>query len=174
MLGLRNKNRKKIALARPNLNCQQLIYVYQGWMGELFMKPLKFAKYANIWKRNLVMFRDPDRSCYHSNNIDINAEIKWQRQYREDCKHVKELYCTGTSAGGYAAILFGHYLKADAVFALGAFTKLDLDRILDDPKMPNKSIDQSAIPAAHMDLRKLLNNWNGKTKSLPFNWPMFP
>lgn len=128
------------------------------------MDPLKFAKSAGIWKRNLVMFRDPDRSCYHGNNIDIHAEIEWQRKYREDCTHVKELYCTGTSAGGYASILFGHHLRADEVFAFGAYTRIDLDSILNDPKMPNKSIDQNAFPEAHLDLAKLLSDWNGKTR----------
>ena len=52
-------------------------------------------------------------------------------------------------------MLFGHYLKADIVYAFGTPTVIA-------PQVSNDTI--ADIPPAHQDLALLLSNWNGRTR----------
>lgn len=158
------RNGKRVAVVRANPRSKQLFFLYQGNAGAMFLEPAQFISYAKLWDKNLIMFRDPYRSCYHGQGVDIRAEIEWQRQLRDGCPQVSKFFCTGTSSGAYAAILFGHYLSADHVVAFAPMTKLNIESMLDDPLMPDKKIDRSDIPDEHMDLACLLQDWNGKTK----------
>jgi hypothetical protein len=150
-----------VFVERLNPKSSQFIQLYQGVDGGLAMKPLQFIAEAKILDRNLTMFRDPLKSFYHGNlsddMYDIHSHIEWQKSNLAQKPHIDQLFCTGTSAGAYASILFGHYLEADEVHAFGAFTKIppeSLDEVKDLPE----------IPEEHLDLQKLLSNSNGKTQ----------
>lgn len=146
---------------RPNVKSGQLIHLYQGFQNGLMMEPLQFISGAKILDRHLIMFRDPHNRFYHGEICelfpDIETNIEWQKNNIKQHDHVNKLYCTGTSAGAYAAILFGHYLEADAVYAFGANTEVDMDWWVRQEEAP-------VIPEQHQNLSKLLENWNGKTK----------
>jgi acyl carrier protein len=105
------------------------------------------------------MFRSNGFNYYHGpihpDWPDIQTSISKQRQIRDECTDADELYCLGTSMGGYAAMLFGHYLKADIVHAFGAQTVIDLKAV----RLADKD-----VPESHRDLAVLLEQWNGRTR----------
>ncbi|MEH6552271.1 MAG: hypothetical protein V7744_20015 [Pseudomonadales bacterium] len=151
-------NQEAVCVTRFKSGCPQLVFIYQGRAGGLFMPPLNFLRLSGAARRNMAMFRDFGRNYYHGEihpdwpNIDVTLEN--QRQIKAQCTDASELYCSGTSAGGYAAILFGHYLQADIVYAFGAQTLVERD----------SSDAELDFPPAHRDLSILLKNWNGKTR----------
>ena len=80
----------------------------------------------------------------------------------------KTVLCVGTSSGAYAAIVAGHYLKADFVHAFGPQTKIALDRNgIRYARHPihrwRMSISRRVYKEA-LDLVPLLGQFNGKTR----------
>lgn len=125
------------------------------------MPPMEFIQRAGILDRNLLLFRDPHNRFYHGKVCeefpDIETTIAWQRNYLMAQTDIEKVICTGTSAGAYASILFGHYLKVDEVHAFGAVTSV-FDSHWQDPE---KTME---LPTEHQNLALLLENWNEKTK----------
>lgn len=80
----------------------------------------------------------------------------------------KKVLCVGTSSGAYAAIVAGHYLKADFVHAFGPQTKIALDRKgIRYARHPIHRWRMSVSPRVHreaLDLVPLLGQFNGKTR----------
>jgi len=80
----------------------------------------------------------------------------------------KKVLCVGTSTGAYAAIVAGHYLKADFVHAFGPQTKVALDQEgIRKARHPihrwRMSISRRVYKEA-LDLVPLLGQFNGKTR----------
>jgi hypothetical protein len=151
-------SRKAVCVTRFRPECKQLLFLYQGGAGMFFIPPMRFLRLTGANKRNLSLLRDPDANYYHGklhpDYPDIEASIERQRQIKRECAHATEYYCSGTSMGGYASILFGHYLEADIVYAFGAQTRIKPEAV--DPAL--------VIPAQHRDLALLLADWNGRTR----------
>ena len=122
------------------------------------MPPTLFLRLSGARRRNLAMFRSPGLNYYHGaihpDWPDIETTIRKQCKIKADCVDATELYCMGTSMGGYAAMLFGHYLEADTVYAFGAQSLINMDGV---------NTDDEGIPMAHRDLSELLSDWNGRT-----------
>ncbi|MEO0794162.1 MAG: hypothetical protein AAFX93_03315 [Verrucomicrobiota bacterium] len=86
----------------------------------------------------------------------------------------KRLITTGSSAGSFPALLFGHLLKADVAVAIAPFTNLDPDALSDQELMVRRQmkrvqrlIDENPeAPTKYMNLRSVLDQYNGKTKYL--------
>ena len=80
----------------------------------------------------------------------------------------KKVLCVGTSSGAYAAIVAGHYLRADFVHAFGPQTKIALDR--DGIRYARHPIHRWRMSVSHrihkeaLDLVPLLSRFNGKTR----------
>jgi hypothetical protein len=74
--------------------------------------------------------------------------------------HIRETFSFGPSAGGYAAILFGHYLQVDVVYAFAPVTLINLD----DLRKYGGRKDVSRITEEHRDLALLLAKHNGRTR----------
>ena len=136
-----------------------MVCLYQGVGQMLFLPPLEFIRLSGASSRNIAMFRDFSSSYFHGyihpDWPNIDAAIANQRRIVESCTQATELYCAGTSMGAYSAILFGHYLKADIVYAFGAQTRIS-DAVL--------AGIGGGVPPAHRDLALLLSDWNGRTR----------
>jgi hypothetical protein len=149
---------KDVSITRLRPECNQLVFLYQGGAGMFFMPPMRFLRLSGANKRNLTLLRDPGVTYYHGHLHpdcpNIEATIEQQRQIKRQCSHATEYYCSGTSMGAYAAILFGHYLEADIVYAFGAQSQVSTAIV--DPAV--------FIPPEHRDLSLLLANWNGRTR----------
>jgi|GEM_PF-1590947 len=79
---------------------------------------------------------------------------------------------TGTSGGGHTALLLGHLLKADYVVAFAPYPYLSIEEatIQNDPALHSMSrvLEKfDKLPQGtkiYLDLHRVLNNWNQKTK----------
>ena len=154
---------KSTVLLRANKNSNRLYFVFTGVAQNLMMHPSSFFNKTGIWDHNLVMLRDPSKGLYQGNISEEMPDFLSTKARLLDYKkqlNCEEVYCVGTSAGAYAAIVFGHYMEVDAVSALAAPTKINAARM-----RRNYSLSRSwKLPAIHSDLTKLLANYNGKTK----------
>jgi len=142
----------------------ELFYVFQGRRMRLTMEPLTFFRATGLMDVNLVMVRDYNQCFYHAGINrelqDIGALRHHLLACREGLPHVRRSFCLGSSMGGYAAILFGHYLKADVVYAFSPQTLIDLERL----GMMAGRKDTWRFPETHRDLTLLLAEHNGQTR----------
>jgi hypothetical protein len=105
--------------------CSQLFFLYSGLQRTIGgMRALGFLKKSGLEDRNVVMLIDPHKAGFRkgiSDELqDMDDLVRWQREYRERQAHIKEVYCIGVSAGGYAAIYSGYHLKAQKVWSFAA------------------------------------------------------
>jgi hypothetical protein len=152
-------NQNAVCITRFVEDSSQMVYLYQGIANMFFLRPLEFIRLSGASSRNIAMFRDFSSSYFH-NYIHpdwpgIEAAIANQRRIFDSCPQASELYCVGTSMGAFSAILFGHYLKADIVYAFAAQSRIS-DTLLADIS--------GDVPPAHRDLALLLSEWNGRTR----------
>lgn len=131
----------------------QLFYVYAGAKGRLMLDPRKFFRKTRLFERNVAFLRDARPRFYLRGvpSLDsFDALLDWQTALPQQLAHVRRRFCLGTSMGAYAAILFGHLLKVEQVWAFG-------------PPLTLLGRFQEA-PPAHRDLALLLSSPNGVTR----------
>ena len=156
-----NAEDEPIFIRRDVEASKQLGFYFQGKAGRMMMDPFTFLRNAGALKRNMVLFRCPGLQFYHGRlhpgwpDIETTISLlgKLRNTFAKDLFHA----CVGTSMGGYAAILFGHYLRADVVHAFSATTRID-------PCSPVIDVGPQDVPEAHRDLAQLLEHWNGRTR----------
>ena len=145
-------------------NSSQLYYVFHGMAGGLGIQPLTVLRETGLIHNNLVLLKDYYRFFYQAGLnpeiTDVDAVVARLRRCREELAHVRQTFCCGPSSGGYAAILFGHYLQVDVVYAFAAVTLINLD----DLKKFGGCKDISRITEEHRDLALLLAKHNGRTR----------
>lgn len=145
-------------------NSSQLYYVFHGMAGGLGIQPLTVLRETGLIQNNLVLLKDYYRFFYQAGLNpeirDVDSTITRLQRCREELPHVQQTFSCGPSSGGYAAILFGHYLQVDVVYAFAPVTLLNLD----DLKRFGGCKDISGISEQHRDLARLLATHNGRTR----------
>ncbi|MGI8890089.1 MAG: hypothetical protein ACR2G0_04815 [Chthoniobacterales bacterium] len=142
----------------------QLNYIFHGMAGGLGMQPLTVLRETGLIRTNLVLLKDYYRFFYqaglNAEITDVAAIIARLQRCRQELPHVRQTNCFGPSSGGYAAILFGHYLKVDAVYAFAPVTQIDVNGL----KKFGGRKDVERITETHRDLARLLATYNGRTR----------
>ncbi len=117
--GVARENENIVSLIRPR--CAQLFFVYAGRRGYAGMPILGLLRDAGIGDRNVTLLRDPSDGNYidglGEQLPDLAAVVDWHRGHVDRLAHVQQTYCLGNSSGGVAALLFGHALRVDTVWA---------------------------------------------------------
>ena len=153
------ENQNAVCITRFIEESSQMVFLYQGIQGQLFLPPLEFIRLSGAARRNIAMYRDFSRSYFHGHIHpdwpDLETAIANQQRVYDSCVQARELYTVGTSTGGYCSILFGHYLKADIVYAFAAQTAINQKFLGNIP---------AGTPPEHRDLSLLLAEWNGRTR----------
>jgi hypothetical protein len=148
----------------PRENSTRLYYVFHGMAGGLGIQPLTVLRDSGLIHNNLVLLKDYYRFFYqaglNAEITDVDATIARLRRCREELPHVRQTFSSGPSSGGYAAILFGHYLEVDVVYAFAPVTLINVD----DLKRFGGCKDVSRITEEHRDLARLLSRHNGRTR----------
>jgi hypothetical protein len=141
----------------------RLFFVFQGFAMKIQMDPLAFLRETGLLDDNIVMLGDDQRLYYHGGineeMPDVAGICSRLAAIREDLPHVQQVNCLGSSAGAYAAILFGHYLKVDTVYAFAPQTLIDPVQL----QAATGRTDTWRIPEHHRDLAKVLADYNGTT-----------
>jgi hypothetical protein len=145
-------------------NSSQLYYVFHGMAGGLGIQPLTVLRDTGLLRSNLVLLKDYYRFFYQAGLnreiTDVDGIIARLRRCREELPHVRQTFCSGPSSGGYAAILFGHYLEVDVVYAFAPVTLINLDGL----KKFGGSKEVWRITEPRRDLALLLAKHNGRTR----------
>lgn len=131
----------------------------------------EFVKSTRGFSCSKIFCRDPNLAFYHlgidnetSSVVDVLHKLKGQVEKAAPTR----VTCVGVSAGGFAALLFGHLLKADMVHAFGPQTILYKDWGVShkDPTVYTCENLHAAVLMPGNDFRDLnpvLSNYNGKT-----------
>lgn len=124
--------------------CAQLFFVFPGARRAATGHNPLYLLLHGLGNRNLAFIRDAGTDFFDNGISDelptLDSVVEWQLDHITRLDGVQDVYCLGTSSGGYAAIMFGHVLGANEVFAIA-------------PTGPKRV----AI------LRDLLTDWNGIT-----------
>jgi hypothetical protein len=113
------------------------------------MGTLPQFEFVNFLEKNFHSFEkhfylDMYNKWYHKGIEGISKNIKETTEYlREKIKGFEEVIFIGSSAGGYAAILFGSLLKVDKVIAFKPQTIVD---ILSDMNSDYRNINKFIQP----------------------------
>src|SRR5207245_3808618 len=142
----------------PRENSSKLYYVFHGMAGGLGIQPLTVLRETGLIHNNLVLLKDYYRFFYQAGlnpeMTDVDAIIARLRRCREELPRIRQTFCSGPSSGGYAALLFGHYLQVAVVYAFAPVTLINLD----DLKRFGACKDISTIAEAELDPARLLAN----------------
>lgn len=148
-----------------------LVIAFTGGAHWINIPLFEFFETTQLLKYNRILLKDKYRMFYHY-GVDwrrrdwprllkfLDAQIKRFR--------AKRLFCIGSSSGGYAALIAGHYLKADYIHAFGPQTILRLDeegiREALLPKHRRRLAASQRTFREVLDLVPVLRNSNGKTQ----------
>jgi hypothetical protein len=108
---------------RVRKGCAQLFVIFAARRDDesTYVDGGEFLSLAKLGGRNLILVRDPFERNY---DLGIGAPYgspialaNWIKERRAEMDHVREVYTLGHSSGGFGALLFGHLLEVDRVFA---------------------------------------------------------
>lgn len=138
------------SLVRPG--CRQHFMIFTGAIGMAGgMNPLRFLQRSGLGNRNVTLIRDPYRNNYRQgiggNINDQDSLFEALATRHRSLEGATELYCIGNSSGAFGALLYGHLLVADLVWAFSPRTA----RVIGHKQ-------------AKEQLYSLLSNWNGKSR----------
>lgn len=153
-----------------------LIIAFTGFRGRVMMDAFDFFSTTKALNCNRILVKDPSkRLCVGGIGGVLNSIDKLLLQLKIDIDGIKptKIYCVGSSGGGFTAILFGHLLKADIVYAFSpttftdipTFFKLGLLKRL--AKYARRIYNLYRLPFAawgYFNLRKQLKYPNGTTR----------
>lgn len=116
-----------------NNNSDKLLIIFSGMGGNNQPPTFIFYNFLKSYKCDKLFIRDLSYTWY-LNNINFGNEkenhfqnllnfINGFRKYRH-----KSLYTIGCSSGGYAAILYGHYLNVNKCISFAPQTCLNLEK----------------------------------------------
>ncbi len=120
-----------------------LLLAFGGMKGKLDIPPFEFFGLTGDMPIKRLFVRDLQQAWYHrgvrrhGSTISEVAEHLGRLIARQQ---IERLVVVGTSAGGYAALIFGSLLGADRVLCWGPQTSLDLEVLgqMDDHRWDDK------------------------------------
>jgi acyl carrier protein len=140
-------------VAMTSAECRNIFFIFAGAQGGMMMNPLEFLQTAGLSNQNIVLLRDGSQTWFLNGVGDgINSFrelLAWQSGFLEGAAHADNHYCIGSSMGAFSALVFGHLLKARAVWGFGlARTTVPIRNTHGEP----------------WDLERLLCEWNGVSR----------
>jgi len=141
-----------------------LLLAFGGMVGRIGIPPFEFFSLTGEMPVKRLFVRDLRQAWYHrgipghGESLPEVADSLRAMIARED---LDRLVVAGTSAGGYAALLFGTLLGADTVLCFAPQTVLDLDILagMDDHRWDDRLGRQSAsggVDTRFTDVRRVL------------------
>ncbi len=159
-----------------NQDSDTLIIAFTGMAEKLMGDSFEFFAVTNTLNCNRILLKDPSKQIFlRGIGGEINSLKKLLRKLKADIEAINPKVVTiiGTSGGGFAAILYGHLLKANFVHAFGPVTYVNVGRVLKNlrwktfKKHYKKFIFFYILHPGlrkYLDLREALSHHNGVTK----------
>ena len=113
------------------MNDSILIIAFSGGAQKLGVPVRQFFEVTKTLGYSRILLRDKYYMFYH-HGVDRKRH-DWPKLLNYLGTEIerlspKQVFCIGTSSGGYAALVAGYYLGADYVHAFGAQTRIAVDR----------------------------------------------
>jgi len=151
---------------KPNNN--ELIISFGGVGGTWLMPPFEFFNITRSLNKNKLFFRDIKQTWYHQGIKEIGPTINDIALYINNfikINQIKDVTTVGTSAGGYAALLFGFLCKVNRVHAFSPQSIIGKNKHI--PLKYQWFIDpyNSFLDKKYIDLKDIFkNNSNNKSE----------
>lgn len=116
----------------PREEHDTLLLCFGGRAGNIGIPPWEFMAITESLPCRRVFVRDTNQAWYHFGTANMGGSItginnSLRRIFGGPDRGLTRLVTVGNSAGGYAAILFGHLLGADKVVAFSPQTVLSAE-----------------------------------------------
>jgi hypothetical protein len=148
-----------------------LIIAFTGGLNWINFPLFEFFETTQTLRYSRILLKDKYRMFYHYG-------VDWRRRdwpkllayltQQIDQLAPRRIFCIGSSSGGYAALVAGHYLKADYVHAFGPQTIIRIDpqgiREAMKTRHRRKLAKSKRTFREALDIVPLLRRSNGKTK----------
>jgi hypothetical protein len=168
-----DKNRHAILpiLCERGIDQSVLIIAFSGGARKLDVPVHEFFETTKTLGYNRILLWDKHYMFYHygvdRQRRDWRTLIGYLQQEIARLRPSK-VFCVGTSSGGYAAVIAGHYLKADFVHAFSPQTKIAIDpKGIWNARHPihrwRMSISRRVYREV-LDLAPMLSQSNGETR----------
>ena len=153
-----------------------LVIAFTGFRGGLTMSTFDFLAVTKLTKYNRILLLDRSQTCYLggippllADHAALLAFLRGQvAQFAPE-----KILCIGASSGAYAALLFGHALRADYVHAFSPYSYVDRangEKLGDQDGLTRQADTIARIEALGpgvrplLDLLPVLMQDNGKTR----------
>ena len=147
-----------------------LVIAFTGGAHHINMPLFEFLETTQILGYSRILLKDKYRMFYHYGVDRKRRDWPTLLAYlRSEIARLgaKTIFSIGSSSGGYAALIAGHYLKADYVHAFGPQTKIAIDpEGIRNALLPKRRLKLSVSARTLrevLDLVPVLQNSNGKT-----------
>lgn len=153
-----------------------LVIAFTGFKGGLGLPTFDFFRQTKLTPYSRILTLDTSLTCYLGGMPPLYADYaSLLAGLREHIARLapQKLMFIGASSGGFAAILFGHELKADYVHAFSPYTYVGRRQCVKNEDKQSialhaETVDRiDALPAAvhpFFDLQPILARHNGKTR----------
>jgi pimeloyl-ACP methyl ester carboxylesterase len=169
------KSRVPAIMVERGQDPSTVILAFSGHAQKLSLPAFEFFQVADLLQYSRILCRDVHRVWYH---MGLGRKTP---DYPSSIARIRELLselggnttiAVGTSAGGYAALIFGHFLRVDSVHAFSPNTCLESRHAyhVRGLKSPKKADDYQRLEAYRrsarelFDIAKVLEHHNGKTR----------
>lgn len=121
-------NRQESIVTDYSIDSDVMLIAFGGMNSRMGMPPFEFFNLTQDYPVKKIFLRDLRQSWYQRGLPQIgpnaNAVLKYLRA--EITQHqLQKIVMTGSSAGGFAALLFGYLLKVDLVLSFAPQTFID-------------------------------------------------
>lgn len=143
-----------------DVGSEKTILAFSGMLTSLAMPKAEFFKSLKDKNINIIFLKDFHQCWYQKGLLGITKDVDTTVEFLQKIipANTKEIYCLGTSSGGYAAILFGNLLNAKKTLAFSPQTYINKE-IFIKFRTPESRWD-NLKDSKYLDL---LNFNNGKT-----------
>ena len=141
-----------------------LLLAFGGMVGKIGIPPFEFFSLTGGMPTKRLFVRDLRQAWYHRGIPEYGSTLAEVADSLRDLlarQEIDRLVVAGTSAGGYAALVFGTLLRADTVLCFAPQTVLDLDILaaMDDHRWDERlgrHVAAAAVDPRFTDLRQML------------------
>jgi tetratricopeptide (TPR) repeat protein len=145
----------------PNGKPGPVVIVFSGLSDNFAVPPPTFDRFLASLGASGIYMSDKNRLCFGAGakamGMDFNETVEYLQEQLDDLKCTR-LVTLGTSAGGYAAMLYGLNMDAHSVLAFGSVTNATPEYLSTDPRgrlVAKRAARQ--VEAKNLDIRPMLN-----------------
>lgn len=138
-------------------DARSTVIAFGGMSTRLGMPPAEFLKTFTKKNINTVFVKDFQQCWYQKGLLGLSTDIQQTVEVIKDRIPEKQenIYTVGTSAGGFAAILFGVLLNADKIIAFGPQTILT-EEVFQNFKSLDSRFQDINLESPFSDLKQIL------------------